>query len=277
MKIAVVIVNHNAAGFVRRAIASLEEGCGEFSYESIVIDDSDAPERIAEAGHWEAVENRGFGAGCNRGAKLAGGELLLFLNPDGEAQSGAVAAAARLLLSEPDAGLVGIRTLLPDGSFETGCLRGFPTPLRSAAYLLGLDRLFPRSRTLGGYRMNWLDREQNQEVESVSGSFMLLRRDFFEELGGFDERFFMYGEDLDLCWRVREAGKKVLYCADGVLLHHHGQCGRNPRQTAAFYESMTLFYDKNFRSRYSFVTTALVHGAVGLLKKRAMRAWRNHS
>lgn len=274
MKISVIIVNHNAADYVRRAIAALPEGCGSFAYESIVADNSDTPVPIGEADVWESMDNLGFGAGCNRGAALSSGELLLFLNPDGEPEKGAVEAAARLLLDTPDAGLVGIRTLLPDGSFETGCLRGFPTPLRAASYYLHLDRLFPRSRVFGGYHLTWLDRNRNQEAESVSGSFMLLRRSLFEELGGFDERFFMYGEDLDLCWRVRETGKKVLYCADGTLLHHHGRSGRNERQTAAFYDSMTLFYDKHYLSRYSRLTTAAVHASVALLRRRAVRAWR---
>ena len=274
MKISVIIVNHNAAEYVRRAIDSLPAACGDYEFESIVVDNSDVPEPIGEADRWVSMENRGFGAGCNYGATLASGELLLFLNPDGEPEKGAVAAAAELLLGTPEGGLTGIRTLLPDGSFETGCLRGFPTPLRAICYYLRLDRLFPRNRVCGGYHLTWLDREQNQEAESVSGSFMLLRGSLFRELGGFDEDFFMYGEDLDLCWRVREAGKKVLYCADGTLLHHHGKCGRNERQTSAFYDSMLLFYDKHFLSRYSALTTAAVRAAVSLLRRRALGAWR---
>lgn len=270
MKISVIIVNHNADDYVRRALASLPEACGGFDFESIVMDNSETPQPIPEAGVWESIENRGFGAGCNQGAERATGELLLFLNPDGEPERGAVAAAAELLLREENAGLVGIRTVLPDGSFETGCLRGFPTPLRAACYYLRLDRLFPDNRVCGGYHLTWLDRNRNQEAESVSGSFMLMRREFFAELGGFDEDYFMYGEDLDLCWRVHEKGKRVLYCAEGTMLHHHGKCGRSDRQTAAFYDSMTLFYDKHLLSRYSRLTTAVIHTAVALLRRRAL-------
>lgn len=269
-EISVIIVNHNAAAYVRGAVASLPAATKR-SYETVVMDNSTLPVEECGADIHRKVENRGFGAACNEGARLASGELLLFLNPDSQLQPGALDAACRMLEESEDAGAVGLRTLLPDGSFEPGCLRGFPTPERAAAYYLGLEKLFPRSRLCGGYHMTWLDREKNQEVDCVSGSFMLLRRSLFEELGGFDEDFFMYGEDMDLCCRVKEKGLRVLYCADGYMLHHHGKCGRSPRQTAAFYDSMVLFYEKHWRSAYPRAVYAAVRAAAGLMKKRALR------
>ena len=268
--ISVVIVNHNAAPYVRAAIASLR-GAATCTFETIVMDNSDDPTDDCGADIYRVVENRGFGAACNAGAHLAAGELLLFLNPDSELQPGALDAACRMLAEEENVGLVCIRTLLPDGSFEPGCLRGFPTPGRAAAYYLGLERLFPRNRLCGGYHMTWLDRTKNQEVDCVSGSFMLLRRALFEELGGFDEDFFMYGEDMDLCCRVKKKGLRILYCADGIMLHHHGKCGRSPRQTAAFYDSMVLFYEKHYRSCYPGVVYTAVRTAAALMKKRALQ------
>ena len=268
--ISVIIVNHNAAAYVRGAIASLREATAR-SFETIVMDNSTEPMENCGADIHRRVENRGFGAACNAGAALAAGELLLFLNPDSELQPGALDAACRMLEESENAGLVGLRTILPDGSFEPGCLRGFPTPERAAAYYLGLERLFPKNRLCGGYHMTWLDRAKSHEVDCVSGSFMLLRRSLFEELGGFDERFFMYGEDMDLCCRVKEKGLRVLYCAENFMLHHHGKCGRSPRQTAAFYESMVLFYEKHYRSRYPKIVYTAVCAAAGLMKKRALR------
>lgn len=268
--ISVVIVDHNAHDYVRRAIDSLG-ATQRYRLETVVVDNSPSPERCAGSDIYCTMENRGFGAGCNRGAALATGELLLFLNPDSELSPGALDAAADCLLTWPEAGAVGLRTFLPDGSEEPGCLRGTPTPGRALCYFLGLEKLFPRSRLCGGYHMTWLPRDKSAEVESVSGSFLLLRRSLFEELGGFDEVFFMYGEDLDLCCRVRKAGKKVVYCAEGSMLHHHGKSGRHPRQTAAFYESMKIFYDKHLRERYGALTTAAVYAAVRLLRRRALR------
>jgi len=269
-EISVIIVNHNAAAYVRGAIASLP-GSTTRSYETIVVDNSDDASDTCGADIHKPVENRGFGAACNEGARLASGKLLLFLNPDSELQPGALDAACRMLEESENAGLVGLRTILPDGSFEPGCLRGFPTPERAAAYYLGLERLFPKNRLCGGYHMTWLDRNKSHEVDCVSGSFMLLRRSLFEELGGFDEQFFMYGEDMDLCCRVKEKGLRVLYCADGYMLHHHGKCGKSPRQTAAFYDSMILFYEKHYRSRYPGLVHAAVCAAANLMKKRALR------
>ncbi len=269
--ISVIIVNHNALPCVRRALASLAGAARRYRCESIVVDNSDDPRTAEGADIWRPAENRGFGAGCNEGAALASGRLLLFLNPDAELAPGALDAAADCLLTRPGAGLVGLRTLLPDGSFEPGCLRGFPTPGRAACYYLGLERLFPRSRLCGGYHMTWLDRNVTAPVDSVSGSFLLLRAELFRRLGGFDERFFMYGEDLDLCWRVGEAGYRVWYCAEGVMLHRHGQCGVSARQTSAFYDSMLLFYDKHYARRYPRLTGALVRAAVTGKRRRALR------
>lgn len=271
MKISVLIVNHKADEYLRRCLASLKEGCGKYEYETIVMDNSPSPSRITEADMWEPIENRGFGNGCNLAAKKATGELLLFLNPDIECRPGAVEAAADRLLENEENGLVGVKVLLPDGRFEGGALRGFPTPGRSLCYLLGLEKLFPKNRVCGGYHMSWLSRDESHEVDSVSGSFMLLRRSLFESLGGFDEDFFMYGEDIDICLRVHEAGKKVLYCAEGAVLHHHGKSGKSERQTAAFYDAMTLFYDKHYRVSGSALTTAAVHTAVSVLKGRGLR------
>ena len=269
--ISVIIVNHKAADYVRRAIAALPAAAGGLRWETIVMDNSDEPQDVGCADHWRPVENRGFGTACNEGARLARGRLLLFLNPDSELEPGALSGAAECLETWPEAGLVGIRTQLPDGSFEAGCLRGVPTPGRALCYYLGLEKLFPRSHLCGGYHMTWLDRRRSAEVDSVSGSFMLLRRELFEQLGGFDEEYFMYGEDLDLCLRVREKGLKVVYFAGGRMLHHHGKCGRNPRQTAAFYDSMAIFYDKHLASRYPSLTGRAVHAAVALLRRRALR------
>ena len=271
MKVSVIIVNHNAADCVRAALRSLPAAAPGLETESIVMDNSDAPQPITEADVWESVPNNGFGAGCNAGAGKAAGELLLFLNPDTELRPGALTAAVNCLLKEHDCGLTGLRTLRPDGSVEPGCLRGIPTPGRALCYFAGLEHLFPKSRLCGGYHMTWLPRDRTAEVDAVSGSFMLLRRELFERLGGFDESFFMYGEDLDLCRRVQKAGLRVLYCAEGELLHLSGACGRNPRQTSAFYDSMLLYYDKHLAAEYSRFTGAAVRFAVKLLRRCAMR------
>ena len=265
--ISVIIVNHNAAPYVRAAIASLPAAT-RHSFETLVMDNSAAPTDDCGADIYRTVENRGFGAACNEGAALASGELLLFLNPDSQLQPGALDAACRMLEETEKAGLVGIRTLLPDGRFEPGCLRGFPTPGRAAAYYLGLEKLFPKSRLCGGYHMTWLDRTQNQEVDCVSGSFMLLRRALFEELGGFDEDFFMYGEDVDLCHRIALDGWEIVYLPDAVITHLKGQSGlksRSPKVILHFYKSMWLFYTKNLSDRYNIFVDVAVYLAISVM------------
>ena len=272
MKISVIIVNHGAGEVLEKTLSALPAAAAGLDFETILVDNAEPPcPPKTEGVRFFTMPNLGFGAGCNHGARQATGDILLFLNPDCCLSPGALKAAADCLAQNENAGLVGLRTLLPDGSLEPGCLRGSPTPARALCYYLHLDRLFPRSRTCGGYHMTWLDPTVTCETEAVSGSFMLLPRALFEELGGFDEDYFMYGEDLDLCLRVRQSGRRVLYSAEGSALHYHGSCGTNPRQTSAFYDSMLLYYSKHLAAGSSRLTGALVTAGVKALRRRAMR------
>ncbi|MDR3121068.1 MAG: glycosyltransferase family 2 protein [Clostridiales bacterium] len=250
---------------------------------------------------FSGVENRGFGHACNIGARQAAGRYVLFLNsdtilddgaldrvidymdrqsadnadggsaPDGGGThggdgggSGGVSAHGG---SAPDGaiGVLGIKMLFSDGAFDHSCKRGFPTPLNALYYYAGLDLRFPKSRRFGGYHLTYLNPDETCDVDSVSGSFLLMPRALFLRLGGFDEAFFMYGEDLDLCYRAKAAGFRVVYFAGASMLHLKGQSGlltQNPAVLRAFYDSMLLFYEKHYREKYGAVTAWLVRTAI---------------
>lgn len=164
-------------------------------------------------------DNPGYAAACNRGARGAATEWLLFLNSDVLLEADTLGAVLEEVADDPGVGIATCRLQLPDGRLDHACHRGIPTPFDSLAYKARLDRLFPRSRRLGHYRLSWLDPRGTHDVEACSGAFLLIRRAALEAVGGWDERYWFYAEDLDLCLRVRQAGWRVRYVGSASAVH----------------------------------------------------------
>jgi GT2 family glycosyltransferase len=143
-------------------------------------------------------------------------------------------------------------------------MRGIPTPLNSLGYFFGLDKVFPQSKTWGGYRLTYIDKSKTNKVGAVSGAFMMMRRDMFFAIDGFDEDYFMYGEDIDLCYRVGRMGKDIVCYAGASMLHLKGQSGlhtNNPTVLYHFYHSMDIFYEKHFKKKYGPLVSFFVKRA----------------
>ncbi|MBN1575294.1 MAG: glycosyltransferase, partial [Chitinispirillaceae bacterium] len=151
--------------------------------------------------------------------------------------------------SHPEIGLMGPKILNPDGTLQASCKRGFPTPAAAFYHFSGLSHLFPKSKRFGRYNLTFMDVDRSAEVDAVSGSFMYMPRALFQQLGGFDERFFLYGEDLDLCYRIRESGKSIWYHPETQIIHCKGKSSAKSllRSRIAFYEAMILF-SRKYRS-----------------------------
>lgn len=272
MDLSIVIVNHNTKELTEQTIRAVFDTTHNISYEVIVADNSSDKQKAYTSGDSrvtviENVENRGFGYACNVGAKIAGGRYTLFLNSDTIMQEGTLDKCIAYMDENTDIGCLGIRTLLKDGTLDHGCKRGFPTPLNSLCYVLRLDRLFPKSRLVGGYRMSYIDEHQTTDVDSVSGAFMLMPTALFRESGGFDESIFMYGEDIDLCYRVKLMGRRVVYYAEGLMIHLKGQSGlrtKNPAVIKYFRDGIRVFYDKYYKDKYNFFVTFLMHTAIDI-------------
>jgi GT2 family glycosyltransferase len=167
-------------------------------------------------------DNPGYAASCNSGAAIASGDTLLFLNADVTVDGDTLARCEAELRGDPSIGIVSPRLLRPDGAMDHACHRGLPTAGASLAYKLHLDRLFPRSHRLARYTMAWLDRATDHDIESCTGAFLLISRDALETAGGWDERYRFYGEDLDLCLRVSESGRRVRYLGTVQATHLKG-------------------------------------------------------
>ena len=164
-------------------------------------------------------DNPGYSAACNRGAEGASTEWVLFMNSDVMVDPETLGAVLDEVGSEPAVGIATCRLDLPGGGIDHACHRGIPSPLDSLWYKTRLDRIFPRSRTFGRYRMTWLDTDTVHDIEACTGAFMLVRREALEAVGGWDERYWFYGEDLDLCLRVGQAGWRVRYVGTTSAVH----------------------------------------------------------
>lgn len=272
MDLSVVIVNFNTRELTKQTIDAVCDSTQDIEYEIIVADNStdskkSYDEKDSRVQLIKNLPNNGFGNACNIGASKAVGRYVLFLNSDTIVQNGTLKKCVEFMDKQHKTGCLGIKTVLPDGTFDHGCKRGFPTPWNSFCYVLGLDRLFPNSKKFGGYRLSYLSNDKTCEVDSVSGAFMLMPLALFNRSGGFDESIFMYGEDIDLCYRVKEMGFKVVYFADAMMIHLKGQSGLNTKNKVVikhFHNGLRVFYDKYYRKKHGIGVTFLMHSAINL-------------
>jgi GT2 family glycosyltransferase len=255
-ELSIVIVSYKVRDRLRQCLESLRSQLeGTPRFETIVVDNDSGDGTVQElSGSFPEVRflamdrNLGFSIGCNRGASLATGEWILFLNPDTVVFPETLRDIVAFARAREDLGIVGCRILDGDGKLQLACRRSIPTPEVAFWRLSGLSFLFPRSRRLGRYNLAYLDPVQSYPVEAVSGSFLLIRTRAFRQVGGFDEVFFLYGEDLDLCLRVSRAGWTIWYSGESSIVHHKGQsaAARPWGARMDFYRAMVTFARKNF-------------------------------
>jgi GT2 family glycosyltransferase len=282
-ELSVVIVSYRCRDLLRDCLDSLAAQRDQVDMEVMVYDNASGDDTLVAAeGHpWVQVEdlpeNVGFGRANNMGFDRATGRAVLALNPDTVVPRGALRACLDELWSRPDVGVLTPRLVALDGSLDRRCKRGFPTPLSSFCYFTGLDRRLTHPRTTV-YTAGWLDERASGEVASVSGAFMLMPAAVLREIGGFDEQFFMYAEDIDLCLRAIEHGWKVLYWP-GVDVVHVGagssQDGRRPSAAdSAYFRTMAPFIRKHRPGARGAALAAGVWavGEAALVVSRARRA-----
>ncbi len=259
-EVSIIIVNYNSWPCLRNCLQSIQTHAGDLAYEIIVADnastDQSAENLAREFPQVRRIENSanfGFSRACNQGIQVATGTCILLLNPDTCFVSGMLSDAVHYLLVHPDIGILGAKVLNEDGSLQPACRRSIPT-MRSAFFrFVGLSRLFPRSSTFGAYNLTHADENQTADVGAVSGAFLMFPRQLIEKTGGLDERFFIYGEDLDFCLRAAKVGKRVIYWPRVVIEHLKGQSIKSRRYASLFhfYNAMWLFYRKHYYSQHS--------------------------
>ncbi len=250
----VIIIAYNSCDFIPACLKSVRDACEGIDSQIIVLDNGSNEPIIPEIKNFfpevewiDSKENLGFGKGCNLAEKHATKPYLFFINPDTIISKNAFREMLKFMEEHPDAGTVGCRILNEDGTIQWACRRSFPTIVSAVSKTIGLAALFPKNKTLASYNMTYADPDEMIEVDAVSGSFFCIRRDVYEKLNGFDEDFFMYGEDLDLCFRTKQMGLHNYYTPVTNILHFKGQSCRTRRwgSYVDFYKAMLIFVKKH--------------------------------
>jgi len=210
--------------------------------------------------------NAGFGKANNMALAKVTGKYVLFLNPDTVVAERTIPGCIEYMDLHPEVGAVGVRMQYGNGRFALESRRSLPTPSVSFWHMTGLGRLFPCSKVFARYHLTYLDRDKECPIDVVSGAYMFIRKDALDKTGGFDEQFFMYGEDIDLSYRIIQQGYKNRYLPLPIV-HYKGESTNKTsyRYAKVFYDAMLIFFDKHFK-RYSRLFTLLVKMAVGLKK-----------
>ncbi|MFQ3566743.1 MAG: glycosyltransferase family 2 protein [Aggregatilineales bacterium] len=286
----IVILNWNTSALLKRCLETVFASEGEIVYRVVVVDNASSDDSAAmvraEFPNAELIVspvNNGYSYGNNLGLRALGfnargpaapgaPRYALLLNPDTEVPPEGLSAMTRFMDSRPEVGAAGPKLILPDGSLDKACRRGFPTPMVSLYHFTGLGKLFPRSPRFARYNMTYLDPDEEAEVDAVVGAYMQVRREALEEVGLLDEAFFMYGEDLDWAYRIQKAGWTIAYHPQVVVKHVKRAASRqSQRAQFEFWRAMLIFYRKHYRQ----TTPLWLHGLImaGLLVKGGRSMW----
>ena len=289
MKLSVVIVNYNVCYFLEQALLSVRRAVEKLGQpvEVFVVDNNSAdgsvamvrtrfPEVILIANH----DNPGFSKGNNQALRRATGQYQLLLNPDTVVEEDTFRACCDFMDAHPTCGGLGVKMLDGQGRFLPESKRGLPTPAVAFYKMFGLAKLMPKSRTFGRYHLGFLDKDETHEIEVLSGAFMLLRQAALNQVGLLDEDYFMYGEDIDLSYRLTRGGWKNHYFPGTRIIHYKGESTKRTsvNYVFVFYRAMVIFADKHFAPGRAGLFSLLINVAIWLragaavLERLAVRA-----
>ncbi|OUU96355.1 MAG: hypothetical protein CBC35_01420 [Planctomycetes bacterium TMED75] len=237
LTLSIIIVNWNSKNYVRKCLKSIQENGDSLATQVIVVDGGSfdgCDEMINNEFSWvefvQANNNIGFGQSNNLGATKASGEYLLLLNPDTELKPGALNHLVSSAIRSPELGIMGARLLNSDGTLQTSSVHALPTPLNQFLDSELARRIYPKSSFFGTAKA--YSSQKDTEVEAVSGACMLIRSSLFNDIGGFSSCYFMYAEDMDLCFKTRKAGLRNYHCPACEIIHHGG--GSSSQQFSKF-------------------------------------------
>lgn len=266
--LSIIIVNYNAKDYLKQCLDSIYSNSSKVNFEVILVDNCSLDgsvgmvrERFANIKIIENIRNKGFVKANNQGLESSRGKYILCLNNDSIVLPGALEELIKFMSTHLEAGACGPKVLNSDGTIQQQCKRGFPTILSSLAYFLGLHKIFPKSKVLGHYLMTYLNPDEVNEVDSVSGACLMVRKEVIEQVGLMDENFIMYGDDLDWCFRIKKAGWKVYYVPLAQIIHYGGRSSQKLPYKGIlwFYKAAFIFYKKHYAKQNNFIINYIVY------------------
>jgi GT2 family glycosyltransferase len=272
-KLSIIIVNYNVCYFLEQALTSVKKALQGIEGEVIVVDNNsvDGSVEMVRAKFPEVVlidnkKNVGFSRANNQGIQIARGEYVLLLNPDTLVEEDTFVKCIDFMDARPDGGGLGIKMLDGKGNFLPESKRGLPSPWVAFYKIFGLAKLFPRSRRFGRYHLGFLDKEETHEIEILSGAYMFLRKSVLDKIGLLDEDYFMYGEDIDLSYRIIKAGYKNYYYPGTRIIHYKGESTKRTsiNYVFIFYKAMIIFAGKHFSNKNAWIFSILINIAIYL-------------
>ncbi len=288
MKLSVIIVNYNVKHFLEQCLHSVYKALKEIDSEVFVVDNNSVDgsgqlvkEKFPLVNYIGNKENAGFSRANNQAIKKSTGEYILLLNPDTVVEEDTFQKVIRFMDEHPEAGGLGVKMIDGKGNFLPESKRGLPTPWVAFYKIFGISGLFPKSRKFGKYHLSYLDENKIHEVDILAGAFMLLRKETLDKTGLLDEAFFMYGEDIDLSYRIIKNGYKNYYFPETTIIHYKGESTKKGslNYVKVFYNAMIIFARKHFSGgkagMYAFIIQMAIYlrAFISVLKRLMGNIW----
>ncbi|WP_435922655.1 glycosyltransferase family 2 protein [Paenibacillus sp. DYY-L-2] len=273
MDLSIIIVSYNTCRLTVDCLESVYGSETVYSYEVIVVDNAskdDSVQAIQESFPQVRLiannDNTGFAKANNQAMEIAQGRYVLLLNSDTIVQKDTFQTMIAYMDGHPDLGAAGCKIILPDGTLDKACRRGFPTPSASFYYAFGFSKLFPANPRFNQYQLGYKDPNETYPIDCLVGAFMLVRQETIRQVGRLDETFFMYGEDIDWCYRIKQAGWGIHYHPATYIVHYKGASSRRKpfKIIYEFHRAMWVFHRKHYKRKYSWITNAAVYCGIAL-------------
>lgn len=282
MKLSIVIVNYNVKHFIEQCLHSVYSALKGIDAEVFVVDNNSVDgsvalikEKFPQVILIENKVNTGFSKANNQAIRVSKGQYVLLLNPDTVVQEDTFTKTLAFMDAHPDAGGLGVKMVDGKGNFLPESKRGLPTPEVAFYKIFGLSKFFPKSKRFGRYHLTYLDKNKTHSIDVLSGAFMLLRAETLAKCGLLDEEYFMYGEDIDLSYRIILSGYKNYYFPDTCIIHYKGESTKKSsvNYVLVFYRAMAIFARKHFSQNRAKLFSILIHFAI-YLRAGASIGWR---
>jgi len=271
MRLSIIIVNYNVKFFLEQCLCSVKKAIEKIDAEVFVIDNCSADgsvDYLQKNFSWVRFivneKNQGFAKANNIALKQCAGDYILFLNPDTIIPENILESCLDFFDKHARVGAVGVKMVDGAGNFLPESKRSFPSPVVSFFKLSGLSSLFPQSKFFNKYALGFLDKDEVHEVDVLCGAFLMAKKNILIQIGGFDEAFFMYGEDIDLCYRIQKGGNKIWYLGDQTIVHFKGESAKKNslNYVRIFYQAMSVFVKKHYNSGTARLINILLNAGI---------------